>query len=224
MEARARRLRPGARALLDSYDSERTAAADENIRHSTRSSDFITPKSDVSRTFRDAVLMLAKRYPFARRLVNSGRLSIPATLAASPLKTPDSAPFAAPHDARFPGGGRAGDRRSVGSWLLEYLGSGFTVLVFVDRAPAPGVLRDLAALAADPIACGAVLVGVGDAGRAAGIRAVATGSEELAQRYDARPGTTYLFRPDQHVCARWRAFDLVQTRAAIARASGQYVH
>ena len=67
--------------LLDSYDAERAYAADENIRHSTRSTDFITPKSEVSRTFRDAVLGLAKRYPFARALVNSGRLSLPATLS-----------------------------------------------------------------------------------------------------------------------------------------------
>ena len=29
----------------------------------------------------------------------------------------------------------------------------------------------------------------------------------VARRYDARLGTCYLFRPDQHVCARWRAFD-----------------
>ena len=40
--------------LLDSYDSERTLAADENIRSSTRATDFITPKSAVSRAFRDA--------------------------------------------------------------------------------------------------------------------------------------------------------------------------
>nr|MCU0956681.1 FAD-dependent monooxygenase [Hydrogenophaga sp.] len=32
-------------ALLDSYDADRTYAADENIRNSTRSTDFITPKS-----------------------------------------------------------------------------------------------------------------------------------------------------------------------------------
>jgi 3-(3-hydroxy-phenyl)propionate hydroxylase len=46
----------------------------------------------------------------------------------------------------------------------------------------------------------------------------------LWERYDAREGTTYLFRPDQHVCARWRTFELVQVRAAIARAAGQYLH
>lgn len=58
-------------ALLDSYATEREYAADENIRNSTRATDFITPKSEVSRLFRDAVLELAKEHPFARTLVNS---------------------------------------------------------------------------------------------------------------------------------------------------------
>ncbi len=42
-----------------------------------------------------------------------------------------------------------------------------------------------------------------------------------AQRYDARPGTVYLIRPDQHVAARWRTFDAAAVAAALARASGQ---
>ena len=50
-----------------------------------------TPKSEMSRIFRDAVLKLAKDHPFARRLVNSGRLSVPARLDDSPLNTPDRA-------------------------------------------------------------------------------------------------------------------------------------
>ncbi|WP_197349861.1 FAD-dependent oxidoreductase, partial [Ralstonia solanacearum] len=83
-------------ALLDTYASEREHAADENIRHSTHSTDFITPKSPVSRLFRDAVLRLAKHHAFARTLVNSGRLSTPTVLAGSPLLTPDDAPFSGP--------------------------------------------------------------------------------------------------------------------------------
>src|SRR5947207_10307297 len=81
-------------ALLDSYDDERGYAADENIVCSTRATDFITPKNNVSRVFRDATLKLSKDYAFARRLVNSGRLSLPATLCESPLNTPDSDGFA----------------------------------------------------------------------------------------------------------------------------------
>ena len=209
--------------LLDSYDSERTSAADENIRNSTRSTDFITPKSKVSRTFRDAVLMLAKRHPFARRLVNSGRLSVPATHTDSLLNTPDAQPFA----GRMAPGSPAidapvtGDR---GEWLLDYLGNGFTLVIFSETVPTERLLRDFAALGADPIGCSIVLVGAAGGTLPAGIRRVVDTSRMLSARYDAQEGTTYLFRPDQHVCARWRTFDLVQVRAAIARATGQYLH
>jgi 3-(3-hydroxy-phenyl)propionate hydroxylase len=43
----------------------------------------------------------------------------------------------------------------------------------------------------------------------------------VARRYDARPGTAYLIRPDQHVAARWRRVDLAAVQAALARATGQ---
>ena len=206
--------------LLDSYDSERVSAADENIRNSTRSTDFITPKSKVSRTFRDAVLMLAKRHAFARRLVNSGRLSVPAILADSPLNTPDAEPFA----GRIVPGAPAldapvtGDR---GEWLLDYLGDGFTLLLFTAGQPADPLPRELKALASDPIACNSVVVGTAEFALPAGVRGIADPTGMLAERYDARPGTAYLFRPDQHICARWRAFDLAKVRAGIAKATGQ---
>jgi 3-(3-hydroxy-phenyl)propionate hydroxylase len=60
-------------ALLDTYDTDRCYAADENIRNSTRSTDYITPKSAVSRLFRQAALDLARHHPFARKLANPPR-------------------------------------------------------------------------------------------------------------------------------------------------------
>lgn len=42
-----------------------------------------------------------------------------------------------------------------------------------------------------------------------------------AERYDGKPDTCYLIRPDQHVAARWRRFDPAQIRAALTRATAQ---
>jgi 3-(3-hydroxy-phenyl)propionate hydroxylase len=208
--------------LLDSYDTERTFAADENIRATTRSTDFITPKSNLSRIFRDAALMLAKRHAFARRLINSGRLSVPAILSDSPLNTPDTGAFT----GSIVPGAPAVDAPVTGpsgAWFLGYLGDGFTLVVFAPEAT-PSLLDDLIELANDSIACRSVLVGASATEATACATAIADPTGTLAERYDARPGTTYFFRPDQHVCARWRAFDLASVRAAIARATGQYLH
>jgi 3-(3-hydroxy-phenyl)propionate hydroxylase len=120
-------------ALLASYAAEREYAADENIRHSTRATDFITPKSEISRLFRDAVLDLARHHAFARTLVNSGRLSVPTVLTHSPLNTPDSAPF----DGLLVPGAAAADAPVTladgrEGWLLRALGDGYTALVYGD--------------------------------------------------------------------------------------------
>ncbi|MEX0758525.1 MAG: FAD-dependent monooxygenase, partial [Tistlia sp.] len=134
-------------ALLDSYDAERVPAADENILNSTRSTDFITPKSAASRAFRDAVLELSEDHAFARRLVNSGRLSLPCSYAGSPLCTPgesreESGEAALPPgspcpDAPVLDSERTGEARS--DWLLRRLGDGFTLLLALEpRTPLPG--------------------------------------------------------------------------------------
>ncbi len=201
--------------LLDTYDAERTFAADENIRNSTRATDFITPKSHVSRVFRDAVLELAKEHPFARRLVNSGRLSVPAILADSPLNSPDAdADFAKGPGAMIPGAPAADApvKGPDGPWLLRYLESGFTLLAFGNAVPADAV----AALARAAIPCRVVQVG---GGPVPGVAVIDDAEGLAARRYDARHGTVYLLRPDQHVAARWRAFDLGRVRAAIAHAT-----
>src|SRR5258708_5931580 len=80
--------------LLASYDIERSAAADENIRESTRSTDFMAPSSKQEARLRQAVLALAGETEFAKRMINGGRLSTP-SVYASPLSTPDNEPWIA---------------------------------------------------------------------------------------------------------------------------------
>ncbi|MCD9119791.1 FAD-dependent monooxygenase [Cupriavidus sp. UGS-1] len=218
-------------ALLDTYASEREYAADENILHSTRSTDFITPKSATSRVFRDSVLRLARQHPFARQLVNSGRLSTPTVLAPSPLNTPDSAPFAG---AMVPGAVCAdapvrvvGDKGQRESWLLPHLGNGFTALVFADAQGLSSAARTaLEQLSAAPVPLKVVCM-MPPTPSAQPTPTLPRGAvvledvEGLAvRRYDGQPGTCYLLRPDQHVCARWREVDHDALLAALRRALG----
>ncbi len=208
-------------ALLDTYASEREFAADENIRNSTRSTDFITPKSPVSRVFRDAVLKLSRHHPFARQLTNSGRLSVPAVLRDSPLNTADSEPF---EGAMVPGASCVDAPMQVAgqpAWLLQHLGQQFTGVLFcggqgVDQSTQAA----LDALRSGPIPLKLVVVTRDSERRGALAGAqVAQDIEGLAHsRYDATPGTFYLIRPDQHVCARWRQLAAADVEAALKRA------
>ncbi|KPF66475.1 FAD-dependent oxidoreductase [beta proteobacterium AAP99] len=193
-------------ALLASYGTEREAAADENLRNSTRSTDFITPKSDASRVLRDAVLHLARRHRFAQRLVNSGRLSSPSTYVDSPLST------LAADEARFDGGpapgapiadapllARSGERQ----WLLAALrqaARGRCALLLWGSMPDWLQAFDLGVIAVG----GSWLDGAGLA----------------ARRFDAQQGTAYLLRPDLHVAARWRSLRPEQLAEALTTLTG----
>src|SRR3954465_7989746 len=69
--------------LFESYHIERSAAADENIRESTRSTDFMAPSSRQEARLRQAVLSLAKDTEFGKRMINGGRLSGPPVFGKS---------------------------------------------------------------------------------------------------------------------------------------------
>ena len=237
-------------SLLDSYSAERVAAADENLLNSTRSTDFISPKSAVSKDFRNAVLTLADLYPFARALVNSGRLSVPAHLDESALNSADGevfeglmqpgAPFADAPVCAAPGAGGPGGVGSTGGgdgtggigsnggadrWLLTHTGNRFQLLLFVES---PDLLdaetrATIARLADAALPVHTLLVAQrwGTAPAAAARIACVVDRQGLAaRRCDARPGTAYLLRPDQHVAARWRTLNAAAVRAAVARATG----
>ena len=176
--------------LLDSYTAERMQAADENILNSTRSTDFITPKSAISRVFRDAVLDLSAAYPFARPLVNSGRLSLPCTHDDSPINGPDG--LADGPSRTCPGSACPDAPLASGDYLLDRLGNGFTLMGLATDAPGISGLRVV-----DP------------GGRI---------TPELRARYlgDAS-SALYLIRPDQHVAARWSTADGATVEATLAR-------
>lgn len=186
--------------LLDSYNEERIHGADENILNSTRATDFITPKSKISHVFRNAVLDLAEHYPFARPLVNSGRLSVPCTYDGLSLNGPDALPGG---PARTRVGSACPDAPLGNEFLLRGLGGGFTLLTIGADAPESldedGIpLRRLALTEADD----------------------PTGA--IRERYlGTADRAVYLIRPDQHVAARWDHYDETAVRAALRRACGK---
>jgi len=70
-------------ALLDSYNQERHEAAQHNVLVTNRTARFLRPADGAERLFRTAALGLAKQHPFARQLVNTGRMSSPNTYSRS---------------------------------------------------------------------------------------------------------------------------------------------
>jgi 3-(3-hydroxy-phenyl)propionate hydroxylase len=192
----------GGATLIESYDIERIQAADENIGHSTRSTDFMSPHTGAERRLRDAVLSLAPRAEFAGRMVNSGRLSLPA-IYDTPLSTPDAAVFAGTTKLGAP----LPDvplRRADGAptHLLDNLRGEFAIIHVKNGAASDS--RKPAAI--DGIA----LTVIGDD--------LWDDEGKFTQRFDATPGATYLVRPDQHLCARWRSFDAAALLRARERA------
>jgi 3-(3-hydroxy-phenyl)propionate hydroxylase len=191
-------------SLLESYHIERSTAADENIRESTRSTDFMAPATRQEARYRKAVLLLAKETEFGKRMVNGGRLSVP-SIYHTPLSTADRDPW---RGGPRPGASMLDAPITAPAGNSEYLtsafiarGSQFTVLEFGN-----GVAAD-------------ALEGVG-AIRIGGPGGYSDTAGLAAQRYDAEPGTAYLLRPDGYVAARFRHPTGAALESALARASG----
>ena len=190
--------------LLETYHTERSAAADENIRESTRSTDFMAPASRQEARLRKAVLSLARETEFGKRMINGGRLSVP-SVYESPLSTPDGdswrggpQPGASMPDA--PIAGNADDPAFLTEAFIK-AGTGFTLIAFANGAAVDA-----------PEGVGVIRIGGSNGAR--------DGEALVGTRYDAEPGTTYLLRPDGYVAARFRHPTRAALDDALARAAG----
>jgi 3-(3-hydroxy-phenyl)propionate hydroxylase len=192
-------------SLIDSYDIERIAAADDNIGHSTRSTDFIAPHSRHEQRLRKAALRLARKHDFAKRMVNAGRLSTP-TAYDTPLSTPDAEVWRGgpkPGTSMLDSPLLDGDGRDC--YLSEAFlarGRGFTLLEYANGRSAecpPEVARIVIGDSADNLRD-------------------PTGT--FATRYDCAPGSAYLLRPDGYVAARFKQAQASAIADALRRACG----
>ena len=166
------------KSLLDTYDEERSPATDENIFHSSNATDFISPKSEVSLQFRNAALDLAKENAYARTLINSGRLSNPYRYIDSSLCTPDTDND---WETNLQIGYAAKDAIYNNGFLVDVLGNDFTLLVMGNHVIENDHIK---------------VISIGE------------GNVDLIEKYNLRDGTWYLIRPDHHIAARGRKFDV----------------
>ena len=195
------------KTLLNSYDRERIPAADENILNSARSTNFMTPKNKASEEFRDAVFLLSEEMPFARQLINSGRLSSPHFYKDSPLNSMD--------DPLFKSKGASPGELSIDTsvfggkdavWLLTELGTQFCLLIFVDEplffSNKIRHLRELACSWKPKIKI--VFVSDQEIDSKNGALILSDKNNTCFKKWAAKPGSVYLIRPDQYIAARWK--------------------
>jgi 3-(3-hydroxy-phenyl)propionate hydroxylase len=194
--------------LLDSYSAERVFAARENIRHASKSTEFMAPPSKAFELMREAALGLATKDAFFASLVNP-RQSSAIAFAQSPLNAADSDELPA---GPVPGAVLAECPVETGTgarYLTELLGDGYTLLALSARDPRAALER----LSGLPLA----IKWIAPARTARGDDAWdATG--RLFPLYGAAPSAHYLVRPDGHVAGRWQEPRPAAVRAVIERA------
>ncbi len=121
--------------LLDSYHAERHQAATDNVRVSRRTNRFLRPGSATERLFRHAAITLARQQPFARALINTGRMAVANTYTRSPVCA-KGAPHAGESVPNAPF--CWADGRTPGSLheLLRWADGHLLLLAFGDLSPA----------------------------------------------------------------------------------------
>ncbi|RJL31764.1 FAD-dependent monooxygenase [Bailinhaonella thermotolerans] len=204
------KLALGGEDLLDTYDTERRAAALENLRVTGRTMEFLVPQTEERRAWRRETLARAVHDPSARREIDSGKLAEPYWYTDSPLTTyggpvPDGPGEARPPlpgvicpDAPVTRGGR-------GTRLRRLLGPGFTV--FTAAAGRAGDVRRACAGLGLPVTA----------------RALPEFDEEgyAAKALHAGPDSVHVVRPDAHLAAVLPVFAEAPLRAALLRAAAR---
>jgi 3-(3-hydroxy-phenyl)propionate hydroxylase len=126
-------------ALLESYNDERLDAAQQNVCVTNRTARFLRAADGTERVFRQAAIGLAKQHPFARSLINTGRMAVANAYTRSRAcshETSSAAGQSVQNVAFEWADGSAGDVNDLLNWAHGDL----LVLVFGDL-PAADALR-----------------------------------------------------------------------------------
>ncbi|HEY6169045.1 MAG TPA: FAD-dependent monooxygenase, partial [Verrucomicrobiae bacterium] len=229
--------------LLDTYETERRAAAIENLQITDASMQFITPQSRARLLLRNAILRVSVHLRWARRWVNAGRLSMPFAYRASPivdrrLRLPPlgkllfslpmlkaswrfwrgpSAGQIAP-DATYAAPGQPNSRARV----IDLIGPHFLVLFFSDNPMLAA--RELRAALANtsgvPIKPYVVTREPAPQPAPTSVGQLFDDEGHFCRKFAAQSGTLYLIRPDGHIATRGLEFPLSELADALRHAVG----
>jgi 3-(3-hydroxy-phenyl)propionate hydroxylase len=150
-------------------------------------------------------------------------LSVPSFLTGSVLNTPDADVFEGNMVPGAPMDDAPVQVNGQDAWLLDQVGRGFQVMLFADAPPSPEVLAQLASCRSAPLCANepvhvTPLIVASSPLNIPGMTVIVDTQGLVTKRYNAKPGTAYLLRPDQHVLARWRNLDSARLQTAMARA------
>jgi 3-(3-hydroxy-phenyl)propionate hydroxylase len=121
-------------ALLDSYNEERLEAAQQNVLVTNRTARFLRPADGMERSFRTAAIGLARQYPFARALVNTGRMAVANSYTRSQVCEKTGGQSVQNVAFRWATG--SGAAEGTVNDLLQWAGGDLLVLVFGEVPPA----------------------------------------------------------------------------------------
>jgi 3-(3-hydroxy-phenyl)propionate hydroxylase len=177
-------LKGKSKGLLETYNAERVAAADQNIACTGQSNTFIAPQGEEATAIRNDILEKAKTDVFYKKQINCGRLSIPCVYGKyfnseeGCWQSKDLEP------------GRAVKDCSIDNdYLIDKLGYHFTLLIDKNRL-SEDEKKQLTNAEIDIIEIDIFK------------------NEKFSKLYDLLDGGAYLFTPDQYILGRWRNFRL----------------
>ena len=185
-------------------------AAVHNIKTTSRTTRFLSPQSKAERVLRDAVISLAREYPFARPLVNTGRMSVAYQYDASPLTTDDGAAIQNV-PLTLPTG-------KSGALLDLFEGENcFLALWFSERGLTASQVKTIETLRREaPNLRWAVYSAFGHS-----VKTLTDKDGKLKQALGITEDTVCLIRPDMHLAARLTQPSIAAIRKALQKALGQ---
>ncbi len=192
--------------LMQNHSTERVGAAREIITEAGKSTRFMAPPSRGFRLLRDAVLSLSLTQEFVRPLYH-WRTSRPHEYSNSGLNSP--------HDdnAQFTGGPALGAPPQnvllqADNYLLDHLGGGFDLVFVADAQGIPSeIAQAVARIQQQGIPLKLTAISAEATPLAGAHQTLQDPQQRFADRYAVKAGGAYLFRPDQHICARWQQLD-----------------